>query len=478
MRVGIYIRVSTLEQALEGYSIGAQTEKLKAYCKAKSWTVTSIYTDPGYSGSNTERPGLKKLISDIQQKKIEMVLVYKLDRLSRSQKDTLFLIEDIFLKNGIHFVSMNENFDTSSPFGRAMIGILSVFAQLEREQIKERSALGREARAKAGLFHGGSNIPIGYDYDPVTSQLIINEYEALQVKEIGQMFLKGYTFNKIRKIMRSKYTNRYGSWYSDSSVKSCLRSPVYNGKIIFNGKIFDGQHEAIFDDITFNAIQARDKSLGSNLTGSQKNAFMATQLLTGMIWCGKCGARYYSKRNSSKHPDHTPPQSYYTCYSRGKSNRNLIIDPNCKNKNWNTKVLDQIIIDEIKKLAFDESYFNQIIEDNEVNNNIEILTDRILDIDKQIGKLINLYQLDGIDFDLIKAKIAVLNEERNNLQREIDTADAEEKAQAVTKCKEILATSTDILDNGSFDDKRLLIQSLIDKIIFDGEDIQIYWSFV
>lgn len=130
-KVGIYIRVSTQEQANEGYSIQAQKERLISYCKAKDWHIVDIYTDGGYSGSNLDRPGIQKLIADIE--KIDMVLVYKLDRLSRSQKDTLYLIEDIFLKNNVDFVSMNESFDTSTPFGRAMIGILSVFAQLERE---------------------------------------------------------------------------------------------------------------------------------------------------------------------------------------------------------------------------------------------------------------------------------------------------------------------------------------------------------
>ena len=108
-----------------------------------------------------------------------MVVVYKLDRLSRSQKDTLTLIEDNFIKNKVEFVSINENFDTSTPFGRAMIGILSVFAQLEKDQITERFTMGRIGRAKNGLYHGGPTAPTGYDY--VDGKLVINEYEAIQV---------------------------------------------------------------------------------------------------------------------------------------------------------------------------------------------------------------------------------------------------------------------------------------------------------
>lgn len=152
-RVAIYIRVSTTEQAEEGFSVPAQKEKLINYCKAREWIISDIYIDPGYSGSNINRPAIQKLITEI--KNFDIVLVYKLDRLSRSQKDTLHLIEDVFLNNKVDFVSLSEAFDTFTPFGRASIGILSVFAQLERENIKEWSKLGKKERAKNGLFHGG-----------------------------------------------------------------------------------------------------------------------------------------------------------------------------------------------------------------------------------------------------------------------------------------------------------------------------------
>ena len=116
-KVAIYVRVSTTSQAEEGYSIEEQRDKLEAYCKIKDWSVYDVYTDGGFSGSNTNRPAIERLIKDAQNKKFDTVLVYKLDRLSRSQKDTLYLIEDIFIKNNIAFLSLQENFDTSTPFG-------------------------------------------------------------------------------------------------------------------------------------------------------------------------------------------------------------------------------------------------------------------------------------------------------------------------------------------------------------------------
>ena len=119
------------------------------------WTVYKVYTDPGYSGASLNRPALQSLIKASQRHSFHKVVVYKLDRLSRSQRDTLTLLEEVFNANGVDFVSMNENFDTSTPFGRATIGILAVFAQLEREQIKERMVMGKDARAKSGKWMGG-----------------------------------------------------------------------------------------------------------------------------------------------------------------------------------------------------------------------------------------------------------------------------------------------------------------------------------
>ena len=178
----MYVRVSSKEQ-VDGYSIGEQIERLEKYADAMEWDIIKTFVDPGYSGGNTDRPGLKEMIKEIEKGGVDKVVVYKLDRLSRSQLDTLYLIEKVFLANNTDFVSMSENFDTSTPFGRAMIGILAVFAQLEREQIKERTMVGKEARAKEGKWGGGSTEPIGYNYNIAKDLLEVDEYEAMQVRE-------------------------------------------------------------------------------------------------------------------------------------------------------------------------------------------------------------------------------------------------------------------------------------------------------
>ena len=164
-KTALYIRVSTDAQREEGYSIEAQKEMLKAFCVTKNIRNYEFYIDGGFSGSNLERPEMQRLIREVKEKKIDCVIVYKLDRLSRSQRDTLYLIEEVLNPNHVDFISMNESMDTSTPLGRLMLGILSAFAQLERENIKERTRMGMKERVKAGLWPGGGRIPFGYDYD-------------------------------------------------------------------------------------------------------------------------------------------------------------------------------------------------------------------------------------------------------------------------------------------------------------------------
>lgn len=251
-RAALYIRVSTQEQAQEGYSIGEQRERLIAYCKAHDWAIADIYVDGGYSGGNLSRPAIQKLMSETA--KFDVVLVYKLDRLSRSQRDTLYLIEDVFLPNTVDFVSMQESFDTSSPFGKAMIGLLAVFAQLEREQIKERTRMGRLARAKSGLYRGGGHAPIGYNYQ--NGKLVINPYEAEQVRKIFKWYLDGASLTWIAERLRAEgYTNRYGSWASWSNIKNTLVNAVYTGRMQYGGVIVENAHDAIIGDEQFKAVQ-------------------------------------------------------------------------------------------------------------------------------------------------------------------------------------------------------------------------------
>ncbi|MEM1483902.1 recombinase family protein [Oscillospiraceae bacterium PP1C4] len=458
-RVGCYVRVST-ENQIENYSIDEQIERLKAYCKAKDWAIYKFYTDAGYSGGSVDRPALIQMISDIKSKSIELVVVYKLDRLSRSQKDTLTLIENEFLSRGVDFVSMSENFDTSTPFGRAMIGILSVFAQLEKDQITERFTMGRIGRSKAGYYHGGSTAPTGYNY--IDGKLEVDEYIAEQVREVYDRFLNGYSINSIHKYMNDKY----GEWNSHALVINVLRNSVYIGKVKFKKREYDGLHQPIISKESFYRAQQLLKSSEreSNKTTAQKTPFRAGYMLSSLVYCKKCGARY-----SANH-------GYYRCYSRAKSSKRFIIDPNCKNDNWDIEELDELIIHELRRLKHSNDYFESIFESSEGNPQIDKKSalDSIKKIDSQISRMIDLYQVGGISIEQISNKISLLQKEKSNLESKIVQPNSyiqetrDRFIQSIEKMDEVF-------ESGSVEEKRMLVSSFVDKIWVDGENVSIEW---
>lgn len=460
--VACYVRVST-ENQLENYSVEEQTERLKAYCRARGYGIYKIYTDGGYSGGNTNRPALRQMISDIGQSQIEAVVVYKLDRLSRSQKDTLTLIEDDFLQNKVDFISVCENFDTTTPFGRAMIGILSVFAQLEKDQITERFTMGRIGRSKAGLFHGGGNAPKGYRY--LDGKLIVDDSMAGQIQEIFTRFLSGQSINAISRQM----TKAYGwSWNAAVKISNVIKNPVYCGKVRFKGQLYEGVHTPIVPEETYRRANALLSSAEreSCKTAAQKTPFRAGYLLSGLIYCSRCGARY-----SANH-------GFYKCYSRSKSSPRFVADPDCRNENWAIGDLDHLVMEQIRTLTIPHNLnavFGTYSCSNPAPQQMKALKKRIADTDRQISKLIDLFQVDKMPVTQISERVAKLQAQK---ERDQAVLEAEEKEGFGTNRREkferILKTP-DGLEDASMEERRLFVASLIERIEIDGNEVYIRW---
>lgn len=478
MRVGLYPRVSTAEQATEGYSIGEQTERLTKYCEAMNWTVHKIYTDAGYSGANTDRPGLQALIRDVKAGKLDKVVVYKLDRLSRSQLDTLYLIEKVFLANNTDFVSMSENFDTSTPFGRAMIGILAVFAQLEREQIKERMMVGKEGRAKEGLYHGSASYPIGYDY--ADGKLVVNEYEAMQVREMYKLFISGMPIRTmIRKFYDKGYRHKYGSWLQGTMTRA-LSNPIYIGKIKHKDTYYPGVHEPIIDEDTFTKAVALLEERKEKYKKHGKRTGGHSTYLGGFLYCACCGSRY-GKKNGGKLISGERVR-YYSCYTKINYNIRMEKGDRCTNKSHKIDKLDKLVFDEIRKLKADPVYFHTLVEKSpyEPNNGCreEIIKSEIKKLDDQISRFMDLYAIGSLPIDAIGAKIDPLTESKHRLEQELDELEAE-KVDVLSEedAREMIDSFEDVLEHGDFHEIRRLLEGLIDRIVIDGDDITIYWRF-
>ena len=479
LRVALYIRVSTQEQADEGYSIGEQEERLRSYCEAMKWDIHKIYIDPGYSGGDTARPGLQDLIRDVNAGLVDKVVVYKLDRLSRSQKDTLILLEDVFLANKTDFVSMTESFDTASPFGRAMIGMLAVFAQLEKDKINERMTMGKEARAKQGLWNGGTE-PIGYDYDSNDDMLYPNEYEQIQLRELRELFLNGVALRTIETIFHEKgYKHKHGEW-TPKAMRRVLRSKLYLGYLMYKDVWYKGTHLATLDIDTHEKLVA--------LLDQRKESYEAlgikpgaqTTYLGGMLYCKQCGGKY--AKQSGKKRNGNPPPLYYSCYSRSKKVKRMIKDPNCKNKNWRMRELDDIVFNEIRKLSLDTEYLKSLFNKEPVNNDdlnkVDILKAEIKKIDDQISRFMDLYGIGKFTIEQVSSKVDPLNDQKNALLKELDSIRGESGALTEEEAITIVETFEEVFERGDFYEIRLMIESLIYYIELDEDDVYIHWKFI
>ena len=448
MQVAAYIRVSTDKQADKGYSLGEQEERIQAYCKSKDWDLVKIYSDGGFTGSNLDRPALQQLINEVSA--YDIVLVNKLDRLSRSQKDTLYLIQDVFAPNGCSFVSMQESFDTTTPIGIAMVGILSAFAQLERSQIKERMKMGKEGRAKKGLWHGGVNIPTGYDYE---NGVLIPNNEAEQVKLIYQMYLNGVGIRDITRFLQSHYTTRYTSWNYTGTVRRILENPVYIGMV---GE-YKGQHEPIIDLDTFEQVQVM---LGERRSGGKVPT--GKHLLTGMIYCGYCGGRVRSVSTVTKKAKY----SYYRCGKADSGQLNKINDK-CTLTNKKEAEIDNIVINEILKLRLEDIQ----VKDTPVQ--LPDNTKEIEQIDLQLKRLIDLYALCGDDVEVLSQKIKDLNAKKKALIYVNQLPKKASKKHMLSALK----IAQDTFKNGTIEDKRKLVDALISRIDLYNDRVEITWKF-
>lgn len=466
-KAALYIRVSTQEQAQEGYSVGEQKDRLIAYCKAHDWLVSELYVDAGYTGSNLKRPGMQKLIAETG--KFDVVLVYKLDRLSRSQRDTLYLIEEVFLPNDVDFVSMQESFDTSSPLGKAMIGFLAVFAQLEREQIKERTKMGRVARAKQGLYKGGGQVPIGYEYKD--GHLYVNPYEAEIVRLAFKWYLNGETLKTIAERLTEKgYKTRTGKERRWSGIRAILGNEVYIGTMKYGDVVLEDAHEAIISKEDFKAVQ----ELREKKSVNYKDSFKAKHLLAGLVYCGYCGARYYH-RSVGKGDRY----SYYGCYSRTKQIPHMIKDPNCDNRIWKQDELESLVEEKVREVLRSPELAREISEQKAKpvpEKNDDAARKRIAEIDRQIAKLMVLYQQDEMPAELLSENISRLYNEKNGLSETL-TPSVEDPERPFDLVQELIKDAAKVWDFADTAQKRRILQSLIKRITLTGENVNIEWAF-
>ncbi|HDI3362298.1 TPA: recombinase family protein [Listeria monocytogenes] len=451
MKAAIYIRVSTQEQ-VENYSIQAQTEKLTALCRSKDWDVYDIFIDGGYSGSNMNRPALNEMLSKLHE--IDAVVVYRLDRLSRSQKDTITLIEEYFLKNNVEFVSLSETLDTSSPFGRAMIGILSVFAQLERETIRDRMVMGQIKRVESGLpLTTAKGRTFGYDV--VDTKLYINEEEAQHLQLIYDIFEEEKSITFLQKRLKElgfivKSYSSYNKW---------LMNDLYIGYVSYSDKVHvKGIHEPIISEDQFYRVQEMFSRMGKNPNMNKESS----SLLNNLIVCEKCGLGYVHRAKDTVSRGKKYHYRYYSC----KTYKHTHELEKCGNKIWRADKLEEIIIDRVKNYSFATRNVDKEDELDSINAKLKVEHSKK-------KRLFDLYINGSYEVAELDKMMADIDAQINYYNSQIE---ANEELKRDKKVQESLAELAAVdFDSLEFREKQIYLKSIINKIYIDGEQVTIEW---
>ena len=368
INTAIYVRVSTDEQANNGYSIRAQKEKLVTYSKIKDWNVYSVYSDDGISGKNIkDRPELLRLIADVKMGNVNNVLVYKIDRLTRSTKDLIELVE-LFNNYNCSFNSFSEAIDTKSSTGRMFIKIIGIFAEFERENIAERVKLGLERKVKEGYTIASKNLSYGYIRKKGNKVQEVDSEEASVVKKIFYLFTTcGKTYTEIaRYLNHNKIKTKNGNDWNYKTVKLLLSNPNYVGNVrygINTCKYFEisGRHDSIISLNQYNLASDRIKHYSGN----------ESLIFYNKLFCS-CGRKMNVKKYSYCSKKDAKISNYV---------RYVCVNKDCPFKSVDEKVLDGEFYKAIslrdwqdysleKKKKYIEDNINMIVVENRKIKNV------------------------------------------------------------------------------------------------------------
>lgn len=479
-----YLRVSTDEQAEHGISLPAQKTRLQAYIQAQGWELYDFYMDDGYSGKNLDRPAMIKMICDAQAKKFDCIVVIKLDRLSRRQKDVLYLLEDVLETHGIGFKSVTEPFDTTTPFGKAAIGMMAVFAQLERETIVERVKMAKKEAARQGRF-GGGDAPYGYIYDTTQKKLVIDEDTAPTVQLIYALYESGhYGFRSLAMELTNRKISapKGGIWYKDT-VKVILSNAHYTGYIHRCGEITEGTHQAIIERERWHKVQ--DLLKGRYVSRPTKDP---NNLLAGLIYCGKCGARMRFKTQNWKDKDGKQKwqRQYYLCYSRSSSHERMVRNSSCDMPYLPVSTANQAVIDHLMRLSLSPSLLKESVaaalgkrKNDYSEKDLISVKKEITATRKKIDRWNNAFENGAIEVDDLMQRTRDLRERRQLLEARLLEIEAQINAEknALLSAQDIVSQIKkfhEIWEYAGSKDRRVIIGGLVDSVIVHSpENIEV-----
>lgn len=474
VKVAIYARVSTEEQAEYGYSIDGQIDTLRQYCQQSGKVVVGEYVDRGISGKEiTKRHELKRLLRDAENKAFDEVVVWKINRLSRKTRDLLEIVEQLN-KNNVYFRSYSENFETETPMGRFALQMMGAVGELERNTIVENVKMGLKQRARMGLHNGGSCLGYrseeleGSDRKNKRTKLVVVEEEAFIVRKIFNLYASGKGFRAIaNQLNHEGHRSKKGNTFSSNSIREIIINPVYVGVVRYNrfegwsekrrrGKnsnpiLIEGKHEAIISQDIWDKVQAlfQQKSKESPRVYDSKN------LLTGLIRCPQCNSTMVASRTVNTLRDGTKiVRRYYSCGQFRTKGSSV-----CRANSVQADYAEQYVLDRMKEVLSKPKILKDIVAEinkkkvegiGPLEQELKSIEINLQQLVEKKRKIMDVYESDVID--------------RNTLTTRMDELTADEDAFHVRKAEISYELGDTSCQEVSYEQTRFLVEKLCELI--------------
>ncbi|MED1743199.1 recombinase family protein [Brevibacillus borstelensis] len=507
--VAIYARVSTEEQAEEGYSIQAQLDTLRQYAKQNRYIVSKEYKDEGISGKSIQnRPQLQQLLRDAKQGLFQEVIVWKINRISRNQLDLLTIVDEL-QKHGVSFRSYTENFETETPMGRFALQMMGSVAELERNTIVDNVKMGMKQRARQGKWNGGK--VLGYESVEVEdstfrkrkeTRLVIVEAEAALVRMIFEKYASGKGIKAIaNELNHLGYKTKWGKPFSVVAVKDILNNPLYVGKIRFNKQenwtvkrrkgtnaspiLADGEHEPIITEELWNTVQALYKSK------SEKPAqvFHGCFPFTGVMRCPMCGHGMVAQRATRKNKNGEIKYTLY--YQCGQfANKGSAV---CRANSVRADYAEEEILARIEKIVSQPQITEDVVKElgqrqevdkEPLEQELKHLDKELADTKRKMGKYMELYENDMLEVEILKVRLQELREQEQRLsvrkakiENQLKSGDAAPIPFEVLKG--MLREFRNVFKRADHKKRKQLVHSMIKEITVnsDRKIDNILWNF-
>lgn len=499
-RVAIYARVSTEEQAEQGYSIDAQLEALNAYCRASRKIVYKEYVDRGISGKSIKgRLALQQLLADGEKSLFDEVLVWKINRLARNQIDLLRIVDALNRQN-VSFRSFTENFETETPMGKFALQMMGAVGELERNTIVDNVKLGMKQRARTGKWNGG--IVLGYRSAEVPSsgkkretRLEVVPEEAALVRRIFDLFVSGKGYRPIaNQLNREGYRTKKGNPFSVCTVKEIVNNPLYVGKIRYNVRqdwsvkrrkgtnpdpiLVDGEHEPIIPP----EVWEKARELVAKKAGRPPRSFDGTYPLTGLLRCPVCGQGMVAARTRNRlKGGGFWTARYYVCGDF--KNKGPAV---CRSNGVRADKAEEYVFGRLREVILNKRLLKDIVARvNETRTGrVRPLREELDRVSKAVEeavrkreKYFRLYEEDAIDKEMLASRldglgeeIASLEDRREKILRQLDDRNSQPVPYEVVAG--VLRRFRELLDSSPPNQRKTLLQLIIREItVTDNRDI-------